>query len=100
MHLSKLIIVNYRSCKKVQIEFENNESNILIGINDSGKSSILKAAELLFIDKPVFSFIKDNSAKMICQIQHYQMRNFKSLSKKTFCQISHMMVDNAWLLEN
>lgn len=63
MHLNKLIIINYRSCQKVQIDFENNEPNILIGINDSGKSSILKAAELLFIDKPVFSFIKDNSAK-------------------------------------
>lgn len=63
MHLNKLIIINYRSCQKVQIEFENDEPNILIGINDSGKSSILKAAELLFIDKPAFSFIKDNSAK-------------------------------------
>lgn len=63
MHLNKLIIINYRSCQQVQIQFENNEPNILIGINDSGKSSILKAAELLFVDKPVFSFIKDNSAK-------------------------------------
>lgn len=63
MHLNKLIIINYRSCQKVQIEFDNNAPNILIGINDSGKSSILKAAELLFTDKPVFSFIKDNSAK-------------------------------------
>lgn len=63
MHLTKLIILNYRSCQNVQIEFDEQEPNILIGINDSGKSSILKAAELLFSDKPVFSFVKDNSAK-------------------------------------
>lgn len=63
MHLAKLIILNYRSCQNVQIEFDEKEPNVLIGINDSGKSSILKAAELLFSDKPTFSFVKDNSAK-------------------------------------
>lgn len=63
MYLSKLIILNYRSCQNVQIEFDIQEPNILIGINDSGKSSILKATELLFSDKPAFNFVKDNSAK-------------------------------------
>lgn len=63
MHLCKIIILNYRSCQNVQIEFDEQKPNVLIGINDSGKSSILKAAELLFSDKPIFSFIKDNSAK-------------------------------------
>jgi len=63
MHLAKLIILNYRSCQNVQIEFDEQEPNVLIGINDSGKSSILKAAELLYSDKPGFSFVKDNSAK-------------------------------------
>jgi energy-coupling factor transporter ATP-binding protein EcfA2 len=63
MYLDKLIILNYRSCQNVQIGFDEQKPNILIGINDSGKSSILKAAELLFSDKPVFNFVKDNSAK-------------------------------------
>ncbi|WP_343689417.1 AAA family ATPase [Chitinophaga sp.] len=63
MHLTKLIILNYRSCQNVQINFNDRQPNILIGINDSGKSSILKAADLLFNDKPLFNFIKDNSAK-------------------------------------
>lgn len=63
MHLSKLLVINYRSCQNVLVELKSNEPNVLIGINDSGKSSILKAAELLFSDKPHFSFVKDNSAK-------------------------------------
>ncbi|PLK44772.1 ATP-dependent endonuclease [Emticicia sp. TH156] len=63
MILEKLLVINYRSCRKIKIEFKAQQPNILIGVNDCGKSTILKAAELLFNDKAIFSFSKDNSAR-------------------------------------
>jgi putative ATP-dependent endonuclease of the OLD family len=63
MFLSELIIANYRSCKQLELIFHKNEPNIFIGINDCGKTTILKAAGLLLEDKPVFNSIKDSSSK-------------------------------------
>lgn len=63
MYLSELIIVNYRSCKLLEISFQKDEPNILIGINDCGKTTILKSVGLLLDDKPSYNFIRDNSSK-------------------------------------
>jgi putative ATP-dependent endonuclease of the OLD family len=63
MFLNELIIANYRSCKQLELIFHKNEPNIFIGINDCGKTTILKAVGLLLEDKPAFNSIKDSSSK-------------------------------------
>lgn len=63
MYLSNLIIINYRSCKLIEVDLLNSEPNIFIGVNDCGKTSILKAIGLLLDDKPSYFSIKENSSK-------------------------------------
>lgn len=48
MLLDEIIIVNYKSCKLVDFKLKANNPNIFIGLNDSGKSTVLKGIELLF----------------------------------------------------
>ena len=45
MHIKKLIIRNYRSLKDVVINFNDN-LNIIVGDNESGKSTLLEAINL------------------------------------------------------
>lgn len=63
MYLSKVIIVNYRSCRFVEVDLMKDEPNILIGINDCGKTSLLKALELLLFEKPQIFCEKDGAKK-------------------------------------
>ena len=49
MHLKKCVIHNFRSIKNLTIGFEN-DFQILVGLNEAGKSNILKAASLLSED--------------------------------------------------
>lgn len=63
MILSRLQIINYKSCNNIYLELEKDNPNILVGINDSGKSSILSAVGLLMDDKQKFNFIQDDKAK-------------------------------------
>lgn len=63
MYILKILIVNYRSCSLVELDFDKNDPNVLIGINDCGKSTILKAIETLISTKPVFNFVKDDKKK-------------------------------------
>lgn len=46
MHLSRLYIENYRSVQKIDIKFERGK-NVIVGRNNSGKSNILKAIDLI-----------------------------------------------------
>lgn len=46
MKLDKIKIVNFRSIEDLELDFYNN-SRVLVGINEAGKSNILKAAALL-----------------------------------------------------
>ncbi len=46
MHLSKLIISNYRSIKQLSLKFEKGK-NIIVGKNNAGKSNIIKAIDLI-----------------------------------------------------
>ena len=46
MKLEKIKIINFRSIKDLELDFYNN-SRVLVGINEAGKSNILKAAALL-----------------------------------------------------
>jgi putative ATP-dependent endonuclease of OLD family len=46
MHLSQLIIKNYRSIKNFDLKFKKGK-NIIVGKNNSGKSNIIKAIDLI-----------------------------------------------------
>lgn len=46
MHLSKLIISNYRSIKELSVSFDKGK-NIIVGKNNAGKSNIIKAIDLI-----------------------------------------------------
>ncbi|MDE2776172.1 MAG: AAA family ATPase [Chloroflexota bacterium] len=45
MHIEKLVVKNYRRLKYVKIDF-NQELNIIVGNNETGKSTILEAINL------------------------------------------------------
>ncbi|PCJ48292.1 MAG: ATP-dependent endonuclease [Gammaproteobacteria bacterium] len=47
MHINKIIITNYKKFEKDIFKF-NDDINILVGDNDSGKSTILEAIEICF----------------------------------------------------
>jgi putative ATP-dependent endonuclease of OLD family len=82
MFLNELIIINYRSCKELELVFHKNEPNIFIGINDCGKTTILKAAGLLLEDKPLFNSIKDSSSKKDFSNSPITMESFNALLTK------------------
>jgi predicted ATP-dependent endonuclease of OLD family len=48
MYLKKIIIFNYKSCQKIELDLIKDDPLVLIGINDCGKSTILRAIDLLF----------------------------------------------------
>ena len=52
MKLSRVEIKNFRSIKKVDVHFDPT-CRILVGINESGKSNILRALSLLDPLQPV-----------------------------------------------
>lgn len=62
MNLAKFTIINYKSCQLLDINLDINQPNIFIGINDSGKSSVLKAIELFFENKTAY-FNNDKSIR-------------------------------------
>ena len=65
MYLSTLILINYRSCKFIDVQFSRDEPNVFIGVNDCGKSTLLKGIGLLLDERPSFNFGKDNSKRDI-----------------------------------
>ena len=71
MYLQRLIVINYQSCQKIELEFSKDDPTVLIGINDSGKSSILKAIDLLFDGKTQFNFLKED--KVRCDISNTKL---------------------------
>jgi putative ATP-dependent endonuclease of the OLD family len=82
MILQKAIILNYQSCRKVEIELQLEAPTILIGINDSGKSTILRALGLLLNPTASFSFQKDISAKRDLSNTTLQQQQFDELFMK------------------
>jgi predicted ATP-dependent endonuclease of OLD family len=71
MKLSNLIIVNYKSCKKVVINLFADAPTVLIGKNDCGKSTVLNAIGLLLSDKPKIPNLSDFSNTR-CSEAEYQ----------------------------
>ncbi len=66
MYLSRLYIENYRSIKKIDLKFEQGK-NVIVGRNNSGKSNILKAIDLLLGEySPTY-----NKSDNICENDFY-----------------------------
>lgn len=82
MFLKKLIILNYKSSKSIVLNFSKDDPNVFIGINDCGKSTILKAAELLLGEKPVFNFTRDSSARSDLSNTVLTIEEFDTIIKK------------------
>ena len=62
MLLEEIIIVNYKSCRLVDFKLKANNPNIFIGLNDCGKSTVLKGIELFF-NKVNCSFNQEGNNK-------------------------------------
>jgi recombinational DNA repair ATPase RecF len=58
MKLNKVEIKNFRSIENVTIDFENDNCRVLVGINESGKSNILRALSMLGATKPISSDVR------------------------------------------
>lgn len=63
MYIENIIILNYRSCKILDLELSKDSPNVFIGLNDSGKSTVLQALDLLLGTKPKFSSFGEGSYK-------------------------------------
>jgi len=63
MHLEQINIYNYRSCRHLSVSLNRDNPNIFIGLNDSGKSTLLNALNLLFEAKPKFNHLIGGSNK-------------------------------------
>lgn len=60
MYLSKVAIINYKSCQNLLIDIQKDSPNTFIGMNDAGKSAILKAIGLLLEAKSNFMIPTDS----------------------------------------
>lgn len=79
MRLSKFTTINYKSARHVEVELSENRVKTLIGVNDCGKSSVLRALKLFFDEKPAIFFESDSTKRSIL--------SNTPLSKKEFDEI-------------
>jgi len=63
MYLSKFIILNNKSCKNINLEPSKTEPEVLIGINDCGKSTMLKSLDVFFDEKKNLGFLREDQQK-------------------------------------
>lgn len=63
MFLSKFIILNNKSCKNINLALSKTELEVLIGINDCGKSTILKSLDVFFDEKKILCFLREDQQK-------------------------------------
>jgi putative ATP-dependent endonuclease of OLD family len=64
MYLSRVFIKNYRSIKKVDISFKRGK-NVIVGRNNSGKSNIVKAIDIVLGEKSPDWDKSENITEMI-----------------------------------
>jgi putative ATP-dependent endonuclease of the OLD family len=62
MWLNKIAIINYKSCQLLTYPLHKDVPNVLVGINDSGKTTILHALDLLLGKRP-FNFETEDKKK-------------------------------------
>ncbi|MEO6456174.1 MAG: AAA family ATPase [Ginsengibacter sp.] len=81
MWLNQILTTNYKSCKNINYVLSKDDPNILIGINDCGKSSILKAIGLLLSARSNFHFPSDDKRKTDLSNARMEMEDFNTLIK-------------------
>ncbi|WP_462264958.1 AAA family ATPase [Mucilaginibacter sp.] len=106
MYLSRLYIENYRSIQKTDLEFEPGK-NVIVGRNNSGKSNILKAIDLILgeysptydkseniTDNDFFGSITSKPIFVWCEIQREKIQDeslesidFSGVYKTVFSKI-------------
>lgn len=79
MILTGYSVFNYKSAKNVTVELNANEMNTFIGVNDSGKTSLLRALGLFFDDKASISFESDSTKKSVLSNTPLTTDEFKSI---------------------
>ncbi|MBT9484335.1 AAA family ATPase [Sediminibacterium sp.] len=79
MWLNQILTINYKSCNNINLTFSKDHPNILIGINDCGKSSILKAIGLLLSPRPVFNFPSDDKRKSDLSNSRIEIADFTTI---------------------
>lgn len=81
MYLSRLIIKNYRSIKQLDLIFKKGK-NIIVGRNNSGKSNIIKAIDLVLGENsPTYE-----KSENICETDFYNGDMSKAIL--IFCELS------------
>lgn len=63
MYIEELIISNYKSCQFIDLKLSETIPNIFIGLNDSGKSTILNSLNLLLGDKLKYNYVDEGNNK-------------------------------------
>ncbi len=63
MFLSKIIILNNKSCKNISLLPSKIEPEVFIGINDCGKSTLLKSLDVFFDEKKNLLFRQEDKEK-------------------------------------
>src|ERR1700744_6233070 len=106
MYLSRLYIENYRSIQKTDLKFEPGK-NVIVGRNNSGKSNILKAIDLILgeysptynkseniTDNDFFGSVTNKPIFIWCEIQREKTDNqnlenidFSDVCKTAFSRI-------------
>jgi predicted ATP-dependent endonuclease of OLD family len=61
--LSKFTILNNKSCKTINLAPSKTEPEVLIGINDCGKSTILRSLDIFFDEKKSLYFLREDQQK-------------------------------------
>lgn len=65
MRLLNYSVLNYKSVKNVTVDLDSDQINTFIGVNDSGKTTILRALGMFFDEKAVVSFESDSTKKSV-----------------------------------
>lgn len=82
MFLSKLIILNNKSCKYINLEPSKTEPEVLIGINDCGKSTLLKSLDVFFDEKKSLNFIREDQQKSDLSNTPFKRDDINSILKE------------------
>jgi putative ATP-dependent endonuclease of the OLD family len=98
MYLSKFIIINYKSCKIVDLDFRKDLPNILVGINDGGKTTILRSIGLLLGDKYSFNYKTNDSFRCDLSNTHITENIYQNVFDKYSLPIFNFEKDNVLIL--
>lgn len=88
MKLTKLIIRNFRKLNNVEISFEN--ASFLIGANNTGKSSVLKAIDILL---NLDSKIENIQSKYIDEAGTERIEDEDTIIEGEFHNLPHNILD-------